>query len=75
MSYKEALKGKKCLEKQQQSVEVSDNNKDECRSLSNDDKGSHRDLEGSHRDVETFLMNNDIETLLKEQERRREIIL
>ena len=40
---------RRCLEEQlQRSVEISDNNEDECRfnsSLSDDDEGSHRDLE------------------------------
>ena len=44
---------RRCLEEQlQRSVEISDNNEDECRlnsSLSDDDEGSHRDLEESQR--------------------------
>lgn len=81
---------RRCLEEQLQgSVEISDNNEDECRlnsSLSDDDEGSHRDLEESQRihratqtnkgeskdmGCQTFLTNDDIETLLKNKNEGR----
>ena len=85
-----SAKRKRCLEEQlQRSVEISDNNEDECRFnsfLSDDDEESHRDLvEGqrSHRATQTnkgeskdmgcqtFLTNDDIETLLKNKKEGR----
>lgn len=81
---------RRCLEEQlQRSVEISDNNEDECRfnsPLSDDDEGSHRDLEegqrihratqtnkGESKDMgcQTFLTNDDIETLLKSKNEGR----
>ena len=85
-----SAKRKRCLEEQlQRSVEISDNNEDECRFnsfLSDDDEGSHRDLEegqrshratqtnkGESKDMgcQTFLTNDDIETLLKNKKEGR----
>ena len=79
-----SAKRKRCLEEQlQRSVEISDNNEDKCRfnsSLSDGNKGSHRDLEegqrshratqtnkGESKDMgcQTFLTNDEIQTLLK----------
>ena len=85
-----SAKRKRCLEEQlQRSVEISDNNEDKCRfnsSLSDGNKGSHRDLEegqrshratqtnkGESKDMgcQTFLTNDEIETLLKNKKEGR----